>query len=193
MPLDPGSVTAIMTSSLLGASIAGIGSTQLATGVANGLSLYANSGLTVISVDTGVLGAGTGVGVGIILPTPMLVGAFTGTFPAGGIAGIMSPALIAALSLGFTQAFATAIINTVNPTVGVGAGVVTPIPKSVASIPAFIAGFASAGMTGISSIPLATAIAQGLDLSLLSGKGIIAIAGSPSIYASAGAGTGKLS
>jgi hypothetical protein len=193
MPLDPGSITAVMTSSLIGASIAGIGSAQLATGIANGLSLYASSGLTVISIDTGVLGAGTGVGVGIILPTPVLIGAFTGTFPAGGIAGIMAPALISALSIGFTQAFATAIINTVNPTVGVGAGIVTPVPKSVVSVPAFIAGFASAGMIGISAIPLATAIAQGLDIGLVSGKGVIAIAGSPSIYPSAGSGLGKLS
>jgi hypothetical protein len=193
MPLDPGTVGGIMLASLSANALIGVSSPQLSQGIANGLSLYASTGLTVITVDAGVLGAGTGTGIGFILPPPTLLGAFTATFPANGILGVSAPLLINALSLGLSQAFATALINTINPIVGVGAGVVIAIPNPAASIAAFIAGFASAGMVGPSSIPLATAIASGLDSALPSGTGIIAIAGSPSIIPTAGAGFGKLS
>jgi hypothetical protein len=192
MAINQGTVLPIFLSTLAANTFLGISAPQLATGLANAITAYALSGITVSSVDVGVLGVGAGTGFGIVLPSSTLSASFTGTFPANTIAGPMTPALINAVSLGFMQVFAIANIITVNPTVGVGAGEVSLVPNPSISIPAFIGGFSAAGMVGVASQNLARAIAIGLDSVLPSAFGVIAIAGSPSIISSAGVGVGKI-
>jgi hypothetical protein len=192
MPLDPITVSGMVLVNETANLLIGVSNIQLALGVANGLFMYATAGLTAQTIDVGVFGTGVGVGVGIILPPPVLASAFATTFPPAPVIGIAAPSLINALSVGLSIAFATAIITTVHPTVGSGAGVVTPIPNTGVSIPAFIAGFTSAGLLGIGAKTLATAIATGLDMALPSGKGAVVISGSASIAPSSGVGFGKI-
>jgi hypothetical protein len=182
----------ILLGTLGGAALTGVSLPQLATAIASGLAIYAGAGLTVITVDTGVLGAGKGTGAGLILPPPALIGSITGTFAAAVLAGLSSPQVATGIGLGLSAILGTAIINTVNPTVGVGAGVVTAIPNPGASVPAFVGAFASAGLVGTHSAAMATAVALGLDAALALAKGVVVIAGSPSPYPSVGAGFGTL-
>lgn len=191
MPLDPGTVTGIMTASLTGAGMAGIAMPQLAGAVATGLSTYAASGLTAISVDTGLVGSGTGTGVGIALAPGTLQGTLQPAFVGAAIAGIASVQLATAIASGFSTALAGAIINTVNVGVGSGSGVVTLVPSSGA--PFFVAAFTGAGLIGVNAAGLATAIAIGLDSALPSGIGAIAIAGAAGSAPSSGSGKGKIS
>lgn len=181
---------AILTASLVGATLHGISVPQVALGIATGLATYA-PGIVVVTVDTGVLGAGKGTGIGMIMPPPVpqMIAAFT----SAALIGIFSAPAATGVALGLSQIFATAIVNTVDPLVGVGAGVATAIPNPALSIPAFIAGFKAAGLLGIASITMATAVAVGLDTALPIAKGVTVIAGSPSPFPSAGPGVGILS
>ena len=193
MSLDPSSISVIMKANLASNTIIGISSSQLALGIANGLSLYAISGMNAISVDVGTLGAGTGIGFGIILPTPVLLTSMFSAFSGFGIVGVSASLIVNAISIGFTQSFALASINTVNPIVGIGSGVITITPNPEISSVSFVSGFISAGIVGVSSAQLATAISVGLDAALPSAKGVVAIVGSPSTIPSAGGGFGKVS
>lgn len=193
MPLTAIPANTAILAANLAVSCHGISVPQLALGVANGLAQYASSGLIVLTVDTGVLGAGKGTGIGMILPPPVLISSLIASFAGAIIIGPFSAPVATCIGIGISQILATAIINTVNPTVGVGAGVATLIPNPVVSIPIFIAAFKAAGLLGIASITMATAVAVGLDSALPTAKGVIVIAGSPSIISSAGAGTGLLS
>jgi hypothetical protein len=172
--------------------ILGVSAIQLATGLANGLAQYAGSGMTVITVDAGTLGAGVGTGVGVILPPPVLLGTLIASFAGAGILGPFQIPTCNAISLGMSMALAQAIIQTVHAGVGVGSGVVKVIPNSGASIPTFIGAFAAAGMVGVAAVTMATAVASGLDAALPSATGVVVIAGPPNIVPGGGAGTGKL-
>jgi len=181
---------AIIAASMAGASFHGISTAQVALGIATGLATYA-PGIVIATVDTGTLGVGKGTGIGLIMPPP--VGQMVAAFASSVLVGIFSAPAATAVALGLTQIFATAIINTVDPLVGVGAGVVTAIPNPGISVPAFIAGFKAAGLLGIASVTMATAVAIGLDTALPTAKGVTVIAGAPSPFPGAGAGVGVMS
>jgi hypothetical protein len=182
---------AILASCLESASCIGVSSSQLALGIATGLEIYSDS-IIVTSVDVGTLGAGTGTGFTVMLDPPGLISTMTTAFADSAIAGVMAVAIATAISVGLVQVFAFAQIQTVNPTVGVGTGVCLLTPNPVASAAAFVTGFISAGLVGVSSAAMATAVSVGLDSALPSAIAEIVIAGSPSIVPSSGAGVGVL-
>jgi hypothetical protein len=192
MPMDPVTLTQIVLGSLVSNGIIGTSAPQLASGLANGLSIYAQTGITVQSVDTGTLGAGIGTGTGIIV-SPAITASMIAAFTANGIIGSIAIPLANAVAISFTQAFATALINTVSAGVGVGSGLVVLVPNPGVSSGIFFAGLTSAGLMGISKIQLATAVAAGLDQILPSCTGVVVIAGPPSISPGASVGVGKLS
>jgi len=190
--MDPVTLTQIVLGSLVSNGIIGTSAPQLASGLANGLSIYAQTGITVQSVDTGTLGAGIGTGTGIIV-SPAITASMIAAFTANGIIGSIAIPLANAVAISFTQAFATALINTVSAGVGVGSGLVVLVPNPGVSSGIFFAGLTSAGLMGISKIQLATAVAAGLDQILPSCTGVVVIAGPPSISPGASVGVGKLS
>lgn len=190
MPLDPATTTGIMSANMVSSGLLGPSVPQLAGAVAAGLAQYAGSGLTAVSVDTGTVGSGTGFGVGMIIAPSVFQATLQAAFTGSLIIGPTAPLFVTALSLGFSQALATAIINTSNVGVGVGTGVVTIVPSSGA--PFFTAAFTAAGMVGSGAVSMATAIGIGFDLAIPAAKGVIAIAGPAGPAPSAGAGTGKI-
>lgn len=190
MPLNAIVTTPIFLSMLTSNLIVGIQAPRLALALASGLEIYAGSGLKVQSIDTGTAGSGIGTGIGVTITVPALVGGFTASFASRSILGIMSPLMINALSLSFALIMQQGIVNTVSAGVGVGAGVTKLIPNPVASLAAFTAGFASAGLTGPGLPPMISAIAQGFDTAASTAVGVVAIAGPPSPIPSAGTGFG---
>jgi hypothetical protein len=86
---------------------------------------------------------------------------------------------------------ALAIVQTLNPLVGVGAGKLQLTPNGSGSV-IFPAAFIQAGMTGPQSAKMAVAIAQGLDAVIASAISVIAIVGPPNIVPGAGLGIGKI-
>lgn len=188
MTMDPASLTPVMAGALSAAGFLGAHAPRLASGLAVGLSMYAQS-IVVTSVDTGTLGAGKGTGLGVLVP-PAIVPSMIGSFSACGLLGTMSPALATGVANGFMQGFALAIVNTVSAGVGVGAGTGRPIPNPATSLGIFQASLKAAGMLGVSSPQLAAAVSVGLDQVLPSALCILVIAGPPSIYPGLGAGVG---
>ncbi len=192
MPITVTITVPIFTSMLLAGGVHGVSSSQLSLGIATGLQLYASSGLTVATIDTGLAGAGIGAGVGIIIPPPVLVGSMISAFASHGIAGIMSPSLATAIGTAMSQILAQANIVTTHPSVGTGAGVAKLIPNPPSSQAAFLEGFLSSGIIGVMGPNLASAVAQGLDAALPSGVGAVIITGSASTAAASGVGTGLI-
>lgn len=190
--MTPATITPIMLGVLPTGGIIGPSLPQLATGLANGLSIYAQTGIIVQSVDTGTLGAGVGNGIGIIAPPQPLITSMIASFIANGIIGVSSVPMATAIATGFAQSFILAQIQTVSAGVGVGAGVAMLIPNPGMSTGVFFAGLSAAGLVGISVMQLASAVAAGLDQVLPTCTGVVAIAGPPNIIPGAGIGTGKL-
>ncbi|HEY8096308.1 MAG TPA: hypothetical protein VIE65_09510, partial [Methylobacter sp.] len=129
---------------------------------------------------------------GIILPSPVLIGTFQSTFTANGINGVSRSQIILALANAISQAFAIGLITTVNTGVGAGTGIASFIPNSGLSVPMMIAGFTASGIAGISSVPLATAIALGIDQAIPSAIGQVVIVGGAGLFPSTGFGLGKI-
>lgn len=186
-------VAAILRGTLSGNSIFGISSTQLALGIANGFSQYVLSTPVVTTADVGSLGAGAGVGFGLTVPLPQFVAALQATMTANGINGPMRTPLVNAVTQGLSQALLAAQIVTTHAGTAVGTGTVVGIATFPAtSVPLMITGFAGAGIVGVSSAGLATAIAQAVDQILPSAKGQVVIAGPSSPLPGGGAGIGKI-
>lgn len=192
MPLSPPITTPIFLSDLAANALIGISTPQFALAVATGLQIYAGSGLQVVSVDVGTLGAGVGLGLGVTISPSILIASFTASFAANGLLGIMSPPMINALALGFATVMQQGIVTTVSAGVGLGAGVATLVPNPGASAAAWVAGFAAAGLVGPNIPQMANAIAQGFDTAAPSAIGAVVIAGPPNILPGAGVGTGVI-
>jgi hypothetical protein len=170
----------------------GVGMSQLAVGCATGLQLYMTGGCTVISIDVGTLGVGSGIGLGMFLPGPLLTGIMSSLFVASLIAGPFSPITAEAISFGISSSLLTANISTINAGVGIGVGKVQCIPNGTGGT-LFTSALISSGMTGSSIPSLGQAIGGALDSSISSAQGIVAIVGSPNILPSAGVGFGQIS
>ena len=191
MPMDPGTLTPIFLANLISVGLIGPSTIQLATGLANGTSIYANTAVQFQSVDVGTLGAGVGLGAGVVVP-PAIVPAMIGSFTANGILGPFSIPTATGIAQGMQLSFALAVIQTVAAGVGLGAGVGFCIPNPGASAGIFFAAFQAAGMLGPSTIQLASAVSAGLDLVLPASIAPVAIVGPPNIIPGAGTGIGKL-
>jgi hypothetical protein len=191
MALDPITLTGIFTSSMNANSLLGAAIPQLAGAVANGLIAYAASGITVVTVDTGLAGSGTGIGFGIILATPVLQGTLSASLAGASMLGTAAIQLANALAAGFSQALGMANINTIHAGVGSGTGVVTLVPSS--GIMTFNGAFSGAGLIGVSANILASAIATGFDSALSSATGVVTITGAAGTSPAAGAGSGIIS
>lgn len=192
MPLDPVTTTLTFRGFLTANLLNGISSSQLATGVANGLSIYGKTGMNVTTIDVGTLGTGKGAGVGVLIVPLILAQSLAATFKPAGINGISAGQLISALTMGFTKALSTAVISTLHPSVGTGTGQLLIGKNPVVAAKTFVGAFETAGMTGSMAVNAATAIAIGLDNALPFARGTVVIAGPPNIVPGAGVGTGKL-
>lgn len=178
---------------MFGNSIVGIAAPSLATGLANSLVYSAQTGIQVNSIDTGTVGVGTGNGFGILISPSVLSNAISLMFTAHGILGISATPLANAISIGLSQSMLTASIQTSNPTVGVGTGVVTLLPNLASIHAAFRLGLSSVNINGVKSESLISAASEGFGMALSSATGVILIVGTPSTIPSAGVGLGKLS
>lgn len=193
MALLPPAVTALVAANLAGVGVIGISQAQLSLGIGIGFAGYMVSAPVVTTADVGTLGAGAGLGFGLVLAPPALLSALQSSFTANGINGPSRQQIVTALSLAIPQALLTAQIVTADAGVGVGTGtVVSVLPVPAVSIPMMIAAFIGSGMIGTASARMATAIAQGIDQALPSGKGQTVIVGPPSIVPGGGAGIGKI-
>lgn len=190
MSLDPVTTTPIILSNL--SQFSGVSLLQLSTGIALGLSLYANSGIIVNSIDVGTLGSGVGTGVGVFFATPFAVQSMISSFQSNSISGTASVPIATSIAIGLVQCLGQSIIQTVNPTVGVGTGVVQLVGNPSISTQIFFSAMGSSGFSGTSLLKLAKSVADGLDGFLASGTGNIVISGPSSTNPSSGAGTGKL-
>jgi len=191
MPMDPATLTPVFLSQLISVGLIGPSTIQLATGLANGTSIYAETVVQFQSVDAGTLGAGVGLGASVTVP-PTIIPAMIGSFTAHGILGPFSIPTATGVANGMMLAFKLAIIQTVAAGVGLGAGVGFCIPNPGASAGIYFAAFQAAGMLGPSTIQLASAVAAGLDLVLPTSIAPVAIVGPPNILPGAGTGIGKL-
>lgn len=156
MPLAPPTVAGVIIPSLVANAQLGIAVPQLALGVATGMSILAKSS-TVVSADVGTFAPGV-TAIPFVVPPPLLLASFLTTFPAAGVAGVMMPLLANGLATGMSLGFLQGIVTMAHAIVG--AGVAKFIPAG--AVPAFLSGFAAAGLTGVSAVQLATAI--GLSL-----------------------------
>lgn len=191
MPMDPATLTPIFMANLVAAGMIGPSTSQLATGLANGTSVYVQTSVTFTSVDVGTLGAGAGLGAGIVVP-PLIIPAMIGSFAGHGIAGPFAIPTATGIANGLMQAFAMAVVQTVSAGVGLGAGVGFCVPSPGASAGIYTAQFQAAGMAGPSVVQLASAVAAGLDAVLPTATAPVVVVGPPNIAPGAGVGTGKI-
>jgi len=189
MPFDPASTLPIFNSSFTSSDLLGIGATNLAMGLSDGLAAYAPTGITVNTIDAGVFGSGAGIGFCIVSPT-VFISFFESSLYSEGISGVMATPLAVALGTAFSTIFSNAVVNTLHPTVGVGTG--TGFLVAVPSDTYFLAALESSGIAGISSPTMASVVSSALSSSLSTVVTVVAIVGSPSIFPSSGVGVGSL-
>jgi hypothetical protein len=193
MALIAPSIATIISGNMAAAGILGVTQPVLATALSLGFSSYLLSSVIVNTADAGALGSGTGIGQGLILSPSILRGSLTSMFSANGIAGVFQQTLIQALSNAYSQSLLTATINTVDVGVGIGTGVVVSvIPNTASHMSILFGAFRSAGINGVYSQPLITALATGIDAVLPSSRGFTVIAGAGIPTTGVGVGIGKL-
>lgn len=193
MALLPPPVTGILLANMAGQSILGISAVQMATAVSLGFCGYMVSAPVITTADVGTLGAGAGIGFGLILPPPSLASSLRSSFEAHSIQGANKDMLVAALASGVSQSLLLAQILTVNAGTALGTGkVVSVAPVPVVSIPMMIAAFVGSGLLGVASFNLASAIAQGIDQALPQAQGQVVIAGPSSPFPGGGVGLGRV-
>lgn len=188
MPITIPGMTATLIQGLVSSGALGIGTPQLALGVAIGTFQWLQA-CSVVSVDTGTLGAGVGLGP-MIVPPNVLIPAMLAGFASSAIIGIMAPPTALGLAQGLSLGFAQGLIVTANVGVGLGGGVSKLIP--VPAFPFIQAGLTSAGCIGISSVQLAAAITVAFTTVFGALVFPIVVTGPPSIIPGGGAGTGKV-
>lgn len=188
MAFVPAAATLSIAAGLVGAAHLGPGVGKLAAGIAAGCTAWFQV-LPVKTVDTGLVGAGTGT-IPLIVPAPLLQGGLAAGFAGMQILGPMAPLTILGLSVGITTAFAQANVVTSHPGVGQGTCVVS-FGTSTAVGP-MIAGFASFGLVTPGSVKMATAIGIGLDTTFASFTTVSPIVGAPGSSAASGVGFGAV-
>lgn len=192
MALTPPTVIPLIQAGLTGNSIGGVSAPQLTIAISNGFIQYATSILIVNTKDTGTAGIGSGSGFGLLLIKSILISSLQSTFTANNIKGPMRNNLINAIAIGISQSLKSAMVSTLHTGVGSGTGIITLVPNTKTAITLMITNFVATGIVGAQSLVLATAIAQGIDLSLPSAMGNVIIVGTASPYSAVGVGTGKV-
>ncbi len=193
MALVPPVVATTLLANFAGNTIIGISAVQLATAISAGWCSYMLAGPVVSTADVGSLGAGAGLGFGLIMSPGSLSQSLRSAFTSHGINGSHREPLIGALSAGLCQSLLLANIVTVNAGTGIGTGkIVSVLPVPAVSIPAMISSFVGVGLVGMSAFGLATAIAQGFDQALPAAQGQVVIVGPPSPFPGGGGGLGKV-
>ncbi len=188
MPLTPVGIAGVLTPALLASAQIGIAVPQFALGVGTGVTIFAQQS-SVTSIDTGTLGAGVTVAP-LLVPQPLLLVNILAGFAATGTVGVMSPLMAVGLANGLSIGFLQGLITMVHPGVGLGAGVAKVI--AAGAVPAMIAGFTAAGMTGVGAVKMATAIGIALTITFATYVLPVPIVGPPSIVPGAGVGIGKI-
>lgn len=192
MALLPPPVTGLLLANLVGHTILGISSAQLAIAVSSGFCSYMVSAPVITTADVGTLGAGSGIGFGLVVPPPSLSLSLRSAFEAHSIRGSNRDMLVEALAGALSQALLLAQIVTLDAGTAVGTGtVVSVIPVPLVSIPMMIASFIGSGLIGVASANLASAIAQGVDQALPQARGQTVIAGPSSPLPGGGIGLGR--
>jgi len=190
MPLNAPTLTPILVANLLATGNLGQSIPQYAQGVANGVCLHLTSRAKVLTVDTGILGVGTGVAP-FLLPQPLLLTSLLTGFTAGRMLGILAPLLATGLANGLAMGFVSlGLVRTNHPGVGTGAGVARLQTSS--SVQSMIDGFRQAGMRGDGPEKKARAIGYGLDIAFAGFLMPITIVGSVSTSGGAGIGSGSI-
>jgi hypothetical protein len=124
------------------------------------------------------------------IPTPLLTTNLLVAYAANGHLGPMAPLEAVGIGNGISLGAVQGLIQTVNPTVGVGLGV-----GKISGPPAFsslMQGFSSVGIKGQGASQKANAISIALMVTLTAMVYPIPIVGAGSILPSAGVGTGKI-
>lgn len=188
MPLTQPGIVGAIVSNLVATAHLGMGVPKLATGIANGVMTWIPK-VRAQSVDVGSLGVGRGVGA-LVVPSPALIAALTAGFTAQGILGVYAPLTISGLGNGLSLAFAQGQILTTHASVGVGTGVVKLLPPPATMD--MISGFASVEMTGEGSRRFATAIGTALTTVFAGLLLPTMIAGTGSTSAGGGTGFGGI-
>lgn len=190
MPLNPGALTPIITVQLFAAGNIGSGAPKLAAGLANGVCGYFGLSAKAVTIDNGTLGVGTSTGPLNIPPPAMLTALLIG-YAAQGLLGPMAPlnalGVANGLSIGLLS-LSLAIIQ--HPGIGSGACIMRIVGSS--AIPAFIAGYAAAGMVSPGSVKHATAVGIGFDTLFQSFIMPLPIVGPPTPSGGAGVGFGVI-
>jgi hypothetical protein len=124
------------------------------------------------------------------MPQPVLLAGMLAGYAATGTIGVMAVPNATGVATGLALAFLQALVIIQHPSVGVGAGVAKFIATT--GVPTMIAGFAAAGMVGVGSVKMATAIGIGLTIAFNSFVLPVPIVGSPSPAPGAGVGAGKI-
>lgn len=189
--LDPTTTYALFEASLAGSGYLGFGRPLLASGLASGLFQYASAGLVATSFDVGTAGTGKGTGLGVVLGVPVLVPAMTASFAGMGLLGAFAPSLAAGVSEALSAALAGALLTGVHVGTGAGTGALRLAPTG-AGTAVFAASLRASGLAGSQVDRLAAAVALGLDSSLPSASGALAIAGPSSVYPGGGVGLVKI-
>ena len=192
MAITPDTTIPIFTGSLIASGMIGPGVKQMASGLSLGLFQYLQSGVVSTSIDVGTLGVGAGVGAGIILLETILLPALTDSMTGHAIIGPMMPSLASGISIGISASLALAVVQTINPFVGIGLGKVQFLPNGSGGT-IFSAAFTSAGMSGSHSSAIGSAVGLALDAVIVSSIGVVIIAGIPNIIPSAGVGRATIS
>ncbi len=188
MPVTTAGGALILTPSLFGVGMLGLGTPKLASAIAHGLSLWADT-RSVTTADVGTLGAGVGV-VPLFVPPPLLLAALTPAFIAEGIYGLLAPLFLTGLSTGMSGALLQGLIQTQHPSVGIGAG--AGQIKGPPAVQAFLEAFTEAEMVGEGPTKLAHAIGEALDAVFAAYVIPTPIVGPPSPLPSAGVGFGRI-
>lgn len=187
MALTPTSIYAELSAARAAGAfpLAGLQSDALLRGIANGVGAWAvgqpqNVALT--GIATGAVGGGT-IGVPttkvVMLPNiPGMMGALTGA----GIAGQLSSSLATVVSVGISSAF-TKYAQYSGVVAGVGSGLdvskvtVANVPSLQTLLYASLGG--SFGSVGLMTASLATGLANGISLVVLTGTGTGSVVGVP--------------
>lgn len=189
MPLTSAGVSATIAANLAAVGMTGSEVSRYATAIAVGVSNWAST-IQVVTTDIGTTGVGKNVPTPVVVASPVILSNLTIGFSSQGLGGSSVPQLCLGLSNGLSLAFAQGFVTTTHPTVGVGSGVAKFVYTT--SVPFLVEGFAQIGMSGTSSVNMATAIGIALDTTFASLVLPVVIVGPSSIYAGVGVGTGNI-
>jgi len=191
MPLSPTALaTGFLAPSMLSVGNTGSGVPPMVRGVAAGVTNWLTSQMQVLTVDTGVLGVGTGVAP-LLVPPPLIIPAMLTGFASAGLLGISASVTATGLANGLSAGLlALALVRTNHAGVGVGAGVAKFLGPPAK--PAILQGLKASGLSGPNLPKLAQAIGTALDIVFAALVMPVPIVGTPTPVSGSGVGIGQI-